>query len=209
MKDFSKLSPKEFINKYSAFQEKGKITRIMVRTGNSIEETLVEIKKGQPDFIGISLIASSNYPEAIKLGLAIKEKFPDIKLIYGGQHLSSEHKSFLEENSWVDHIIIGDAVEVIEDLIDDKRKEQIIYGGSTDMKNFPLLDPAIIEENNYPFEPTYAYSSSGRKIIDFMFSKGCFCNCEVCIAGSQKKRITSLEEDSIDYQLALFKSYGI
>ncbi|MFA5109480.1 MAG: cobalamin-dependent protein, partial [Patescibacteria group bacterium] len=209
MNDFKELDPKEFIKKYSAFQNEGKIVRTMVRTGNSIEETLAEIEKDQPDFIGIPLIASSNYPQSIELGRAIKARFPSIKIMYGGQHLSSEYKNFIEENPWVDHIVIGDAIEVIEDLINEKRNEQIIYGGSNDMKNFPLLDPSIIEENNYPTEPTYAYTSSGRKTIDFMFSKGCFRNCEFCVAGSQKKRITGLKEDSIDCQLALFKSYGI
>lgn len=209
MSDFESLNSKDFIKKYSAFKENGKVVRTMVQTGNSIEETLAEIKKDVPDFVGIPLIASSNYPQAIKLGMAIKSRFPTVRIIYGGQHLSSEYKIFIEENPWVDHVVIGDALEVIEDLISGKRNEQIIYGGVNNMQNFPLLNPTIIEENNYPIEPTYAYSSSGRKTIDFMFSKGCFRNCEFCVAGSQKKRISCLDENLLNRQLALFKEHGI
>ncbi|MDP3836690.1 MAG: cobalamin-dependent protein [bacterium] len=207
--DFNLLSPKEFISRYSAFRQHGKIERIIVRTGNSIRETLSEIEISKPDYVGIPLIASSNYPQATELGRAIKKSFPRVKIMYGGQHLSTDYEDFVTENPWVDHVVIGDAMEVIEDILEGRKTEQIIYGGSNSMKNFPLLDPKIIQENDYPNEPTYAYTSSGRKTADFMFSKGCFRNCEFCVAGSQNKRITELDEIMIDRQLALFRSHGI
>ena len=40
------------------------------------------------------------------------------------------------------------------------------------MSQFPILDPKILDETNYPVDLTYTYSTDGRKSVDFMFSKG-------------------------------------
>lgn len=210
MKDFYNLSPKEFTQKYSAFRIEAEINRTIVRTGNSIEETLEEVDKTKPDLVGIPLIATANYSQSVKLGKAIKEKFPQIKIIYGGQHFLDEHEEFIQKNPWVDQIVLGDAITVIEDIIEGRKKEKIINGGFQTMDKFPLLDPSIIEENNYPLDPTYAYTSSGRKTIDYMFSRGCFRRCDFCVAGSQKgNHLTQTEYDKIDKQLKIFWDYGI
>lgn len=208
MDDYHKMTPKEFVEKYTAFRD-GKVTRDMVRTGNSIEDTLSEIEKYQPEFVGIPIIASANHIPSLKLIQAIKERFPRVKIMIGGQHVTAFYNEFAK-NPNVDYIFTGDAITNIEDVIEGKRTERVIHGGFQTMDNFPLLDPSIIEENDYPREPTYTYTTQGRKSADYMFSKGCFRKCEFCVAGSQKgNHVTAIDYNKVDEQLRIFKEYGI
>lgn len=210
MKDYRELSPKDFVKKYSAFKNDGKVSRTMVRTGNSLEDTLDEIERINPDVVGIPLIATANYLPATRLAKAIKNKFPNVKVIFGGQHISADAEAFVKDNPYVDQVVTGDAISVIDDVIEDRRKEKIVNGGFSSMDQFPLLDPSIIENSGYPSEPTYTFPTSGRKSVDFMFSKGCFRRCDFCVAGSQKgNHITATEYERIDRQLAELKEHGI
>lgn len=208
--DYQNLSPKDFVGKYSAFNESGKVSRTMVRTGNSLEDTLKEIEKTNPDVVGIPLIATANYLPATRLARQIKERFPKIKVIFGGQAISADPEGFLRENPYVDQVITGDAISVIDDVVEGRRLEKIVHGGFQNMDRFPLLDLSIIENTGYPDEPTYTYPTSGRKSVDFMFSKGCFRRCDFCVAGSQKgNHITTTDYDQIDKQLAELKRQGV
>jgi len=207
--DYQNLSPEEFVDKYSAFSSDS-ISRTMVRTGNSLEETLREVKKEKPDIVGIPLISTANYKPATDLAKKIKESLPETKIIFGGQHITAEPEQFLAENPYVDQIVTGDAINVIGDVVEGKNTEKIVYGGFQELDQFPLLDPEILEENRYPRNPTYTYPTDGRKSIDFMFTKGCFRKCEFCVAGSQKgNHITATEYDRLDKQLQKFKEAGI
>lgn len=210
MQDYCDLSPGEFAEKYSAFQKNGKLSRIIVRTGNSLEDTLNKIEESNPDVVGIPLIASANYLPATRLAKEIKTKFPKIKVIFGGQAISADPVAFVKENPYVDQVVTGDAISVIEDIVEGKRTEKIVYGGFRTMDEFPMLDPSILEDTGYPIELNYTYPTSGRKSIDFMFSKGCFRKCEFCVAGSQKgNHITTIDYEKIDRQLLEFKKQGV
>jgi hypothetical protein len=76
------------------------------------------------------------------------------------------------------------------------------------MKDFPLLDPSILDENEYPNDLNYSYSTFGRKPVDFMFSKGCFRNCEFCVAGTQRTRLSVQDYERVDEQLRIFREHG-
>lgn len=209
MRDYNTMSPKEFVDTYSAFNGEN-IHRTMVRTGNNIEDTLKEIEKMHPDVIGIPLIASANYNPATNLAKRIKNMFPQTKIIFGGQHISATPKTFLDENPYVDHIVIGDAIIEINDIVTGKIKDKIVYGGYKPLEKFPLLDPLIIAENNYPIELTYTHPTNGRKSVDFMFTKGCYRRCDFCVAGSQEGNyITGTEYYRINKQLQIFKENGV
>lgn len=210
MADFHTLDCKQFLERYSAFKNDGSIVRNILRTGNSIDTTLAKIERIKPDVVGIPLIASANYLPATKLGKAIKNAFPAIRVIFGGQHISAEHSWFLTENPWVDTLVTGDAITVINGVIEGNYLDKLVRGEFQTMDKFPLLDPSIISQCQYPLEPTYAYTSFGRRTSDFMFSKGCFRHCDFCMAGCQTgNHVTCIDYERIDEQLQIFKNYGI
>lgn len=210
MKDYWELSPGKFVDKYTAFPQKGVVSRTLVRTGTPLEDTLMEIENDMPDLIGIPLIATANYLPATELAKSIRDRFPKIKIVFGGQHISALPQEFLSENKdCVDHIVVGDANNAIEAIVNDKVKDKIVYGGSEPLVDFPILDPSILDENKYPIIPTYAPPTEGRKTIDFMFTKGCFRDCAFCVAGDKENRVTATEFERLDEQLRVFKDHGI
>lgn len=207
---FHDHEPSEFIAKYSAFRDEGEIKRVLAKTGNMIDETIERIRQIKPDYVCIALIATANYRSATKTGKRIKEEFPDIKIIYGGHHVSALPYEFLQENPWIDHIIIGDGIEIIDQIVEGKVEDKIIYEGFKGLENFPLLDMEIIRDTGYPLDQEYSYPSFGRKSTDFMFSKGCFRKCDFCVAGGQKgNHVTVMDWDMVDEQFKIFKEEGI
>jgi len=209
MQDYKSMTPQEFARKYSAFNLSGNVSRIIARTGNLQEETLEEIAKFNPEIVGIPLIASANYLPATNLAREIKKRFPNIKIIFGGQHITAFPNEFLEENPFVDYIVTGDGINAIDSILRGETKEKIIRGNFAEMSSFPLLEPLLLEENNYPIKPTYSYPTFGRKSADFMFSKGCFRQCDFCVAGCQKTFVTAIPYDKVEEQLRIFREHGI
>lgn len=206
---FELHSPQEFVEKYSAFQN-GKIIRTIAKTGNSIEETLNELGRISPDYVGISLIATANVRAAIKTGLSIRKEFPNIKIIFGGHHVSALPEDFVHENPWVDHVVVGDGIDIFEKIVEGNAKDKILRPGFKTMDEFSLLDMDIISGTGYPLDQEYSYPSDGRKSTDFMFSKGCFRNCEFCVAGGQEgNHVSFMDWDKVDEQFRIFKNAGI
>jgi radical SAM superfamily enzyme YgiQ (UPF0313 family) len=210
MRDYNALTSEQFVAKYSAFKEEGQVSRTIVRTGIPVNESLELIVQENPDFVGIPLIASANYLSATRLAKEIKQRLPHTKIVFGGQHITAFPEEFLKENPYVDHVVTGDAIEVLDDLVQGKNLDKVIRGGFQTMDKFPLLDPQIIAETGYPLEPTYTFPTNGRKSVDFMFSKGCFRKCEFCVAGSQNgNHVTTTDYDLLEKQFQVFKANGI
>lgn len=205
-------SPREFVDRYSAFNEDGAVVRDIVRTGVPMEDTLRDIGDRRPDVVGISLVPSADYLPATRLGREIKLRFPEIRVIFGGQHVSALPSEFLRDNPYVDNLVLGDSIELINDVVEGRVSDRIVNGGFVEMGRFPFLDPKIMGESEYPIEPLYAYTTQGRRSIDFMFTKGCYRPCTFCAAGSRSKEerhVSAAAYEKLDRQLALFRERGI
>ncbi len=205
MEDVKNLSSENFIKKYWAFKDNS-VERIIIKTGNSIEETLQEIEKNNPDIVGIPLIATANYISTTKLAREIKNRFPNIKLITWWQHISAWAKEFLDKNAEFDHVVLWDAIDVIWRIASWEQFEKIIYWWFQELDKFPILNPKLLDDTEYPLDPTYTYPTNWRKSVDFMFSKWCFRKCEFCVAWSQENNhVTVTDYDKIEEQLKIFK----
>ncbi|MCR4322638.1 MAG: cobalamin-dependent protein [Candidatus Azambacteria bacterium] len=209
MADYQSMGAEEFSKKYSAFKTDGVVERTIIHVGNTEDETLAKIAEINPDFVGISLIATANYLPATRLAKSIREKLPRVKIIFGGQHISADPEGFLRDNPFVDHVVVGDAITVIQDIVDGKLTDKIIRGGFQEMGEYPFLDPSIIKEACYPTTPLYTFPTEGRKYADFMFSRGCFRHCSFCVAGCQRTHVSATEYDKVDEQLKIFREHGI
>ncbi len=207
MHDFNTLDPREFVERYSSFRG-DKIVRNMVRTGNPLEKTLDEIGKMDPEFVGIPIFASCNYPAALTLARAVRSVFPDTKIVMGGQHVTAQPIEILSTGV-VDHVVTGDAVAAAINLIENGSNRKIIFGGVSQIGDFPLLDMDLMAENQYPLKPTHTYDTQGRKSVDYMFSKGCFRSCEFCVAGEKENRVSTSDLEKIYEQLKRFSDAGI
>ncbi len=208
MQDFDSLSPEDFVEKYTAFRDDGSIVRDMVRIGRPLEETLAEIERERPDLVCIPIIATANYPSAIKLGEAIKRIFPHIRIVTGGQHITADPEGFLKENPWADIAVKDDGISSIVDIVEGREKGPIVRGGFVPFNEFPLLDPRVYDDE-YPIPPLHSMPTDGRKYMDWMFTKGCFRHCNFCMAGSQKgNRVSPFDYDKLDEQMRIFREQG-
>ena len=80
--------------------------------------------------IGISVIFTHEWPMAVKLLSLIKEKFPNIPIILGGEHISAMPE-FCLNTSCADYVVMGEGEETIIELmnaIKNKKTFQEIEG---------------------------------------------------------------------------------
>lgn len=76
--------------------------------GLSLEETLSRIRQAQPDLIGVSCLFSNRAKECFEMIRAIKELFPDLPIVMGGQHPSGLPHGVMR-NPDIDFVMIGEA----------------------------------------------------------------------------------------------------
>jgi len=76
--------------------------------GLSIDEMLLRIEEVRPDIIGISVLFSFIIREVYSLCKAIKEKYPEIKIVLGGHHVSATPNDVMK-NEDVDFVMIAEA----------------------------------------------------------------------------------------------------
>ena len=82
--------------------------------GRSIEEVKAEIRKRQPEIVGITC-SSLTYSRCIEMAKAVKEAYPPSKVIVGGPHASYMPETLLQHNE-VDYIVVGEGEAAIVKL---------------------------------------------------------------------------------------------
>ena len=208
MSEFDSMTIEKIAEKYSSFLI-GVTTRIIARVGQPEDKTLDKVKEFNPDIVGIPLIASANYLPATRLAAKIRQELPKVKIIFGGQHVSANPEAFLEDNPAVNQVVTGDAISVIEDIVNGEITDKVVYGGFKEMDEFPFLNPEIIAKTNYPTIPNHTPPTNGRKWVDFMVTRGCFRKCSFCVAGCTPGcHVTTQTYSQLDKQLAMLKEAG-
>lgn len=178
---------------------------------NYMDDILQGIYKEKPDFLGISCYIW-NIGIVRELCVEIKKVLPSVKIWLGGPEVSYDGKDYLESNTCVDGIMVGEGEETFLELLDYYVKgnkalheiKGIIYrksalGDSTIVamkeeddivvtKVRPLLDFDLIPfcyDNIEEFE---------NKIIYYETSRGCPYSCSYCLSSIDKSvRLRSVE----------------
>lgn len=165
-----------------------------------------------PDYLGISIM-SLDIDSHYKLISKIKNKFPSLKIIAGGPHLSFMKEEALAdcqdidygithegEESLIEFIKSGNPVKV-KGVVYRNTKKKIIYNGDRDY---------LEDLDNYQF-PTYKkfpLSKYGKK-IDLSSSRGCPFNCTFCGAHfSMGKQWRARSPDSIIEEINFWYKKG-
>lgn len=137
------------------------------RVRRDLDEVVREIKKYGPDIIGFSAVVSNSYRYIKEYTRVIKENFPEVFLILGGQ-LSYAAKVVLQ-NTPIDAIVIGEGENTVLSLCKyldketslgeingiaykNKNDEVIFTGPVKQIKNLddlPIPDYSLIEMDNY------------------------------------------------------------
>jgi radical SAM superfamily enzyme YgiQ (UPF0313 family) len=116
----------------------------------------------EADLIGISILTST-----AKRGYEIAKKFPKEKVIIGGVHASLLPQEALE---FARQVVVGEAEEVIADVVEGRRTEPIVYGKAIeDLDSLPQPEFSLIKG----YKPAAV-------IEPISTSRGCPFDCSFC-----------------------------
>ena len=131
------------------------------------------------------------------LAIQLKTIYPESKILMGGIHASLLPQDFQDV---ADHLVIGEAEDIIVDLVEGKFSEKIVKGVRTQpLDDLPLINFGLLE------------GREAMNILPLMTSRGCPYDCTFCavtkIFGKQfrmqsPKRILA----EIENTLSFFKS---
>ena len=178
----SSLAPwylKAGIEKYS----RDSVCEVYESTINEKQETVIEnIISKQADMIGFSAYIW-NITELLSISERIKEKYPNVKILFGGPEVSYNAKEILENNPSIDFIISGEGEEPIAKLCDGELLSKI-EGLCYREENKIIEKPPYISKNDppCPYSDDYFKNLEGR-ISYIETSRGCPYRCAFCLSG--------------------------
>jgi|GEM_PF-812675 len=112
--------PNGYTNIGSILLEKGHKVRVLDGTIMHIDEyfsgLLGDIRQNETIFVGISAM-TSQLPHAVKTARIIKEKYPNIPIVWGGVHPTLFPEEAIAED-FVDLVVIGEGEEIVPEIVE-------------------------------------------------------------------------------------------
>jgi anaerobic magnesium-protoporphyrin IX monomethyl ester cyclase len=159
----------------------------------SIEENAEIILATKPELVGFST-TTSGFMDAVDMATYIKQRQPEIKIVFGNVHVSSLGAPLLENFPEIDYLCIGEGEGAMLDLADDKAPHEIynlVYRDDARIVSNPrrarILDldelpfPAYEKLEGFPHAyhlPLFSYiKKHGATMIT---SRGCPYTCSFC-----------------------------
>jgi len=147
----------------------------------------------KPDLVGLG-VNLLTFKEALNCARQIKFRYPDIPIVFGGPHASSQAQYILEQNDVIDAIVIGEGEYTLLEIAESMSKKNIFEGvngviykqdGSI-IQNKPR--PLIVNLDCLPYPayhllpPLRAYKTRSRaEPVGYIFtSRGCPSACTFC-----------------------------
>ena len=124
----------------------------------------------EADVVGFTAITPTA-KRAYEIARAIKRQFPEKKVIFGGSHPSALPDEALQ---YGDNVVIGEAENVIVDLVEGRINDGIIRGPQVDINDVPPLDLSILEGFRIK------RGKIDMKFAPIMASRGCPYDCKFC-----------------------------
>lgn len=194
-----------------------------------LEELIVEkIKEfGNPANIGISLMYAFTEPSVLEMVKFIKNKFPDKRVIVGGNHATFSVNRLLDpdNNSGIDFIVRGEGEETSAELMQELKRNKENPDLSS-IKGISYIDKETGTVKNNPERermqsdqlPPIDYSlldmSSEDKLINFnhyvLFNRGCKGNCAFCTSPKMwKHEITNIAVENFEKEIMHLLKNGV
>ncbi len=194
----------------------------------SDDELLGYIKETHPDVIGFSILTASCF-NAHRLAKEIKDRYPDIKIIYGGPSATIYPERLMNKYGFVDYLIQGDGEYTTLNLLRELENGQnlknvrgLVY---REDKKLVLNEaaPQIRDLDDLPFpnrnllKTNYDLSLSWGdfkvrftvgKYTGMLTSRGCPNSCRFCQAGSNHSGWRGRSAKNVVDELELLEGQG-
>lgn len=179
--------------------------------------------------VGMTVMPGPQLSQAIPFSKEIREKFPEITIVWGGYFAANQHRVVLE-SGWIDYVINGPGdtafPELLSALFTDELEEiatipNLIYLSegkiiSTKKEALPDMDnlpPYAYDKLNqsYPLEGYLAKTFMGQKTFSYHSSFGCPFTCSFCaVVPIYNAKWKGLKAERIADDILFFKKkYGI
>ena len=165
-----------------------------ITRGYTVEDTLDEIARNQPDYIMCEITTSTLYYDFNTIK-QIKNKFPDIKIIVGGTHATILPGDVLNECPSIDFIVRQEYDFTVPELINTlnnnnpldnvkgisyKEDDEIIHTPNCDLTDLNKLPFVSKVYQKYLNVDDYAYAFAQKPMIQIVASRGCPNQCNFC-----------------------------
>ncbi|SDU43791.1 Radical SAM superfamily enzyme YgiQ, UPF0313 family [Desulfobacula phenolica] len=150
----------------------------------------------KPDYIGFSC-STSTFMDGIRIAKISKSILSDIKIVFGGAHVSALKESIINNFNIVDYVVVGEGEQTLTELIEADNKnlsdiKNIVYKNYDNKvvftgyrKNLLDLDslpfPAYEKLDGYPEKyklPIFNYPKTPNSSC--ISSRGCPYSCSYC-----------------------------
>lgn len=128
-----------------------------------------------------------NVEITLKVAQMLKKANPDCKVVMGGPECSYCAEAFLNKNTFVDYIVLGEGEEVTRKLIESLENRRAIDFQGIASADFnggfaPLTDLCKVK---LPYT-VESLKELNNKIIYFETSRGCPFGCSYCLSSTEK-----------------------
>lgn len=190
---------------------------------NYIEETLRQC--ADSICLGITAMTGSQIAEGLKVAGLVRNKYPELPIVWGGWHPSILPQSTLGDQR-VDVVVVGQGerkfYEVVKRLESSRRislrdiagvcfrdNGQAVISNEfsvEDMNNFPRIPYDIIDVEKCLNKTEY-----GKRTLQYISSYGCPCRCSFCIEPVVNRRrwVALSAERVVDDWGYLYKKFNI
>lgn len=160
----------------------------------TIAENAEMVLATDPELVGFSA-TTSGFMEAIEIASYIRQRRPEIKIVFGNVHVSSLGAPVLEEFPEIDYLVIGEGEGALLNLADGKALQEIGNLIYRDEQGKIIVNPRrdrILDLDELPFPayeklagfphayhlPLFAYEK--RNGATMITSRGCPYTCSFC-----------------------------
>ena len=178
--------------------------------------------------VGISVMTGKPIDSAVEIGKFVKSIAPEIKVVWGGPHVTFFPDTVLQQDWSCDYVVSGYAVQsfygLVKCLIENKEPDSIKGVSYKKDGKIVLADPDDTEFEFYdyreiPYDLIKDYSPYGqldqdKRIFSLYSARGCPYNCAFCSAPAQYSKIKGkhwvpLEvNEVVDHIEHLIKNYN-
>ncbi len=125
---------------------------------DSDSKIIARIGETRPGLLGLSC-TTSGYLDAIRIATMAKEKYPWIKTVFGGPHISALRENILEGDEVVDYAVIGEGEETLAELVNLDGRDPgsiagLVYRDRNEQVRFSGFRQSAIALDELPF-PAY------------------------------------------------------
>ena len=167
---------------------------------NPDQDLLNIIGTTKPSALGLTVMPGPQLNQAVPLTRRIKQKFPDLPVIWGG-YFPTQHSDVVLQSGYVDYVVHGQGELALLDLLemlkkggDRTRISGISYREAGNIKNNPSRPLRPIEEfSAFPYHrvnmDNYIRNNYvGTRTTDHHSSFGCPFDCNFCAIVSMSNR---------------------